>query len=98
MVIWAPRARKDLKAIHDYIAEDSPMNARQVVDDITAKVVPLEALPTLGKVVPEVRDPALREVSAHTWRILYHIRQDQVYIVTIVHKRRRLEAGDVRYS
>ncbi len=29
MVIWTPRARADLKAIHDYIADDSPQNANK---------------------------------------------------------------------
>ena len=31
MVIWTPRARADLKAIYDYIADDSPLNAKKII-------------------------------------------------------------------
>jgi len=34
MVIWSARARADLKAIHDYIAKDSPENAKRVVREM----------------------------------------------------------------
>jgi len=34
MVIWTPRARADLKAIHDHIYKDAPINARRVTQKI----------------------------------------------------------------
>lgn len=34
MVKWSLRARIDLKPIHDYIARESPLNAKTVVREI----------------------------------------------------------------
>jgi len=39
-VIWTPRARADLKAIYDYIANDSPQNAKKIVQGMTVKPKP----------------------------------------------------------
>lgn len=94
MVIWTPRARADLKAIHDYIAKDAPFNAKTVVREVLRKADTLTDLPQLGRVVPELNDEQLREIPAYSWRILYHLRHNHIYIVTLVHKRRQLGADD----
>jgi toxin ParE1/3/4 len=47
MVVWTPRARDDLKAIHDYIAQDAPINAKNVTRDILSKAATLVDLPPL---------------------------------------------------
>lgn len=95
MVIWTPQARADLKAIHDYITLHSPRNAKQVIRDIISKTADLAELPRMGKVIPEVAHDNLREIGVHTWRILYHLRQDSIHVLTIVHKRRLLNPGDI---
>jgi plasmid stabilization system protein ParE len=47
-----------------------------------------------GKVVPEVNDEHLREVHAHAWRIIYHVRNRDVFVIAVIHKRRQLSAED----
>lgn len=96
MVIWTPRARNDLKAIHDYISQDAPINAKSVIRDILDKAASISEHPYTGKVVSELNDPNLREVSAHSWRIVYHLRNQQVYIVTLIHKRRMVSTIDLQ--
>ena len=95
MVIWTPRARADLKAIHDYIANDSPQNAKKIVKGMTSKAETLMNLPNLGKVTPEMQDPLIREISAYSWRIIYHKRQDNILVLTVVHKRRQLGHDEI---
>ncbi|MEI7866531.1 MAG: type II toxin-antitoxin system RelE/ParE family toxin [Candidatus Methylumidiphilus sp.] len=95
MVIWTPRARADLKAIHDYIANDSPVNAKKIVQGMTNKAETLMNLPNLGKVTPEMQDPLIREISAYSWRIIYHQRQRKIFVLTFVHKRRKLGRNDI---
>ncbi len=57
MVIWSARARADLKTIHDYIAKDSPFNAKSVVRELLSKVDSLTAeLPHVGRKAPELND------------------------------------------
>lgn len=95
MLIWTPRARADLKAIHDYIAKDSPQNAKTVVREMFRRAEALAELPHSGRVVPELNDAQLREIPAFSWRILYHLRDRNVFIVTVIHKRRLPSAHDL---
>ena len=62
MVIWTARARADLKAIHDYIAKDSPINAKRVAREMQRKAAGLAETPLIGHVVPELEDPDIREI------------------------------------
>lgn len=94
-MIWTPSARADLKAIHDYIAKESPQNAKAVAGEILRKADALDEFPHLGKTIPEINEDSLREISAYTWRILYHLRQDRIYIIAVVHKRRQLSSNEV---
>lgn len=95
MVIWTLRARADLKAIHDYIAKDSRQNAKRVAHEIRRKAEALAEPPRIGRKVPELNDPQLREISAYSWRIIYHLREGNVFIVTLIHKRRQPGAADL---
>jgi addiction module RelE/StbE family toxin len=85
---WSARARADLKAIHDYIAKDSPTNAKTVVHEILARAATLPETPRIGRRVPELDDPDIREVPVHSWRVIYQLRGETVFIVTLVHRRR----------
>ncbi len=93
---WSQRARADLKAIHDYIAADSPANAKAVVRDILARTAALPDTPRIGRRVPELDDPDIREVPAHSWRVIYQLRGESVFIVTLVHRRRAPVPEDLR--
>ena len=95
MVTWTARARADLKAIHDYIAKDSPLNAKRVVREMRRKADVLAETPLLGRVVPELDDPEVREIPAYSWRILYHVRERSVFVLTVVHKRRQPSGVDM---
>lgn len=45
--------------------------------------------------VPELREPELREITAYSWRILYRLRDGDLFIVTLVHQRRHLDPADL---
>ena len=97
MVIWTPRARADLKAIHDHIHKDAPINAKRVTQKILDKAAELEDFPGTHKGVPEARTDELHEVSVSAWRIIYHSRNNNVYIITVVHKRQLLEEDRLQH-
>lgn len=61
-LIWSPQPLRDLQAIRDYVAADSPRYAALVVERIIRGVERLTSLPESGRVVPERSDPQLREV------------------------------------
>jgi plasmid stabilization system protein ParE len=58
---WSPRALSDLDAIHSYIALVSIVYADHVVRRLIAAAERLADFPEIGRVVPELREPQLRE-------------------------------------
>jgi len=91
MVIWSDPARVDLRSIHDFIAHDSPHYAKKVAQDIVTKTDILDELPRVGKVVPELGNVAIRELSMYSYRILYEIRESDIVVLAVIHKRRDLQ-------
>jgi toxin ParE1/3/4 len=94
MVRWSRRARDDLKAIHDRIATDSPITAKSLVRQILSKTGTLDSVTHRGRAVPEVNDESVREIPVSAWRVIYQVRNDQVFIVALIHKRRSPPAQD----
>ena len=96
-MIWTPRARADLKAIHDHIHKDAPINAQCITQQILKKTATLDEFPGTHKTVPEAMSNDLHEVSVSAWRIIYHPRNDNIYIITVVHKRQRLDEDRLQH-
>ncbi len=93
---WSDQAKADLKAIHDYIARDSTHYAKKVTLDLVEKTDALAELPRLGRVVPELGDDNVREISAYSYRILYEIKPgNDIVVLAVIHKRRDLSAEEV---
>lgn len=90
-VVWSPRALEDVDAIAAYIAEDSEVYAASVVRTILDKARKLSEFPFVGRVVPEFGDESIREVFAHSYRIIYEISRNEVTIAAIIHGKRLLE-------
>ena len=88
MVRWTSPAKRDLKRIYDYIAEDSIFYARKVTEDIVSKSEFLEDFPEMGRVVPELENPLIRELIVYSYRIVYEITEGNVHILTIIHGKR----------
>ena len=86
----SPQARSELEAIGDYIAEDSPANAKRFIDRLTEKFIALGGSPRIGRVRPELR-PDLRSFPFGAYLILYRIVDDGVEIVRVVHSARNLD-------
>ena len=63
----------DIQRNQEYIAEYSPVAARQFVDNIFAKVEQLLTFPHLGRMVPELARPEVREVFYRHYRIIYQV-------------------------
>lgn len=91
MVIWSEPAKADLRALHDFIAHDSRHYAKKVTQDIAAKTDILNELPHIGRVVPELGNEDIRELSLYSYRILYAIKGQNIFVLAVIHKRRDLQ-------
>ena len=88
-VIWSPVARRDLHAIADYIAADSPARAAVFVDRLIDAAERLGRFPESGRIIPEIGQSDSREVVFGAYRLMYHLKPDAVVIVAIVHGARQ---------
>jgi toxin ParE1/3/4 len=90
---WTLNASRELRAIHDYIAQNSPRYAQGMVDRITRQTMQLAQFPRLGAVVQEYDDESIRELFEHPYRIIYRVGTNQVIILSVVHGSRSLPRG-----
>jgi addiction module RelE/StbE family toxin len=96
MVKWTRHAKRQLRHIHDYIAQDSPLYARRVTEALVRRTIGLEALPRQGRMVPELNDEAVRELRLYSYRVLYEIKSvDLIQVLAVIHRRQNLEADEV---
>ena len=93
MVIWSDPARADLRSIHDFIAHDSRHYAKKVTQDIVTKTDVLDELPRMGRVVLEFGNETIRELSIYSYRIIYEIKDEDIFVLAVIHKRRDLQAN-----
>jgi toxin ParE1/3/4 len=84
-VIWSPSALSDIDAIAEYIARDSADRAALFVTRLLDATDRLSAFPDSGRVIPEIGDPACREIPVATYRIMYRIEGAEVWIAGVVH-------------
>jgi toxin ParE1/3/4 len=89
-LIWSPRSASHLEEICNYIAEDSPVYARIFARNIIGIVKTIPPFPNTGRVVPEYKDPDLREKIYSDYRIVYRIKPDTIEVVAICHGARLL--------
>ena len=80
-IVWTESAIQDLEEIADYIARDSPGNARRVLARIRERVHALRTLPDRGRIVPELLDIGIkswRELVLRPHRMVYRVAGNKV--------------------
>ncbi len=88
MVKWTIPAKLDLKDIHDYIARDSKYYAQKVSQDIVDKSGNLKHFPEIGRIVPEIGDPNIRELFIYSYRLIYEVLPKGVQVLALIHSKR----------
>ena len=84
-VHWTDTAEKHLDTIYSYIAQNSPQYAKRMVDRLTRRSQQISAYPLSGRIVPEYEIDTIREVIEGPYRIIYHIKPDQIDVLAIIH-------------
>jgi toxin ParE1/3/4 len=88
VVKWTTPAKLDLKNIHDYIARDSRFYAQKVSQEIVNKSEKLDQYPELGRIVPEIDDPRIRELFVYSYRLIYELLPTGVQVLALIHGKR----------
>lgn len=87
---WSFRARRQLQAICNHIAEDDPIAAEAFAEGIVALAEGLPAHPYIGRAVPEYGRPGLRERIYGRYRLVYRLLEDEIEVAAVYHGARRL--------
>ena len=87
---WSDAAKSDLKGIFDYLSHDSPQYAEYLFERIFESIGNLKNFPEMGRRVPELKDPNMRELILQNYRIVYQYIENSIEIITIFHSKRLL--------
>jgi len=88
VVKWSKPAKLDLKQIYDYIARDSKFYAQKVSQEIVEKSEKLNSFPEVGRIVPEIGDPNIRELIIYSYRLIYEVFPNKIEILALIHGKR----------
>jgi len=84
-VHWTGTAEGHLDALYAYIAQDSPEYAKRMVDRLTRRSQQIADFPFSGRRVPEYDIDQIREVIEGPYRIICHIKPDQIDVLAVIH-------------
>ena len=89
-LIWSPVSRDDLHDIVRFIARDNPRRAESFAYELMAQADLIEQHPEIGRIVPEYRDPKIREIIFRPYPIVYRVdlEQNLAEIVRVWHAAR----------
>lgn len=90
-VVWSATALEDVESLAEYIARDSEVYARAVVDTILDTARKLKDFPDRGRIVPELGDKPIRERFVYSYRLIYRVDAGTVTILAVIHGKRLID-------
>ena len=90
-VQWSASGLDRLIEILDFISQDNPPAARQVVDDLLARVEVLAEYPRIGPVFSKESGPDLRRLILDSYIVVYQVQESKrlVSVIAVRHSRQR---------
>ena len=80
-VFWTEIARDDLCGIVGFIANDNPPAAERFGLELIERAKAVSHFPQMGRQVPKIADPRIREVIHGAYRIVYEIDESREVVV-----------------
>jgi toxin ParE1/3/4 len=93
-VFWSAIAEKDLISIIEFISEESPRNALNILQKIRNNASDLNIFPERGRIVPELQDQSIthyHELIITPWRLIYKISGHEVFVLSVIDSRQNVE-------
>lgn len=89
---WRPRARRELFAIFDFIAQRDLGAAEQVASDIEESAKRLKSFPQLGRPSKDV-GTRLLQIPNRPYMLPYRVKRDRIEILAVLDERMRRPPG-----
>jgi toxin ParE1/3/4 len=85
LIVWRKRARKNLAAIIEFIANENPAAAIKIKGIIESSILPVAEHPYIYKTG---RESGTRELVAHpNFIIVYRVTSTSIEVVSVLHAR-----------
>jgi plasmid stabilization system protein ParE len=95
-ILWTRESLHRLTEIEDFIARDNAERAVKFVDGIIAHAESLlPGEPHIGRMVPEISNPVIRELLFKKYRIVYRVNKNNVEILTVFEGHRLLRIDEI---
>ena len=94
-VVWTSEAVKKLEEIEEFISQDNPERASAFIDILLEKGDLIQSFPNMGRVVPELSHPEIRELLVENYRIVYRRTSLRIEILTIFEGHRLLRINEL---
>jgi plasmid stabilization system protein ParE len=86
---------RDLDQIATYIARDNPKAARAWIARLRKAAENAARTPLAARIVPEVQRDDVREVFVRSYRVVYGVRDDHIFVFTVFGGGKRLSEDAV---
>lgn len=90
IIKWTEAATEDLSEVAQFIARDAPFYAAALVRQARAAALTLRRSARRGRIVPECGDSDIREIFLKSFRLIYQITDDTIFVLAFVHGARDL--------
>ena len=92
---WTQEALDRLIEIEEHISKDSPPRAIQFVDQLIEHAELLSDKPRMGRAVPELANPDIREIVFKKYRIVYRLKTNCIEILTVFEGHRLMRLDEI---
>ena len=90
-VVWTEAAWSDIEQLVAYVGRDSSHYAAAFAREVREASRSLSRLAERGRVVPEIENPSVREIFVRSYRLVYSVTAQVVYILGFIHGARDLK-------
>ena len=92
---WTSQSIIDIENIAEFIAKDSERYAKIQTLRFFEAVEVLQTNSEIGRMVPEFKSEAVREIILGNYRIIYHLVSKDLIDILTVHHSKRLLSGNL---
>ena len=95
-VIWTREALEKLNEIEEFIGTDNPERAETFINYLIERGESILQNPKIGRAVPEILNPGIREIIVKKYRIVYRIKKEKIEILTVFEGHRLLRIDELK--
>jgi len=96
IVKWTDEALDNLWEIEKFIGRDSPNKAESFVNNLIEQGESIALNPHIGRIVPEISNPKIRELIVKKYRIVYRVQEKWIEILTVFEGHKLLRIDELK--